>query len=97
MTTSIAASVPTPPAAPGRSGDPAGPEAAARDFEALFLAQVLRGLAAGLGGEGPLGGGDSDPFRDMLGDAYARLVARAGGIGIADAVMRELVRAQEMP
>lgn len=69
---------------------------AAQEFEAVFLAQVLRGLGAGLRGEGPLGGGEADPYRGMLTDAYARAIARAGGVGIADAVLRELVRAQEI-
>lgn len=70
---------------------------AAREFEAFFLAQVLRDLGSGLSGEGPLGGAEGDPWRSMLTDAYARLIARAGGIGLADVVVRELVRAQEMP
>ncbi len=81
-------------AAPKSSGT--GPEPrlrrAAQDFEAVFLAQILKGLSAGLRGEGPLGG--DGPFADMLLDSYARLVSRAGGVGIAAAVMREMLHAQ---
>jgi Rod binding domain-containing protein len=97
MTTLVTATVTHTTPAAGRSNDRPALEAAAQDFEAVFLAQVLRSLAAGLRGEGPLGGSEADPFQDLLADAYARLIARAGGIGIADAVMRELVRAQETP
>jgi Rod binding domain-containing protein len=31
----------------------------------------------------------------MLRDEYGRLIARSGGVGVADAVMRQLLRAQE--
>jgi Rod binding domain-containing protein len=33
----------------------------------------------------------------MLRDEYAKVVSRAGGIGLADAVTRELLRAREVP
>lgn len=69
---------------------------AARDFEAMFLAEMLRGMTAGLSAQGPLGGSADDPFRSLLADAYAGLVARRGGIGLADLVLEELVRAQEI-
>jgi Rod binding domain-containing protein len=32
----------------------------------------------------------------MLQDEYARLISRTGGIGIADAVLREMLKAQEV-
>ena len=67
---------------------------AAADFEAVFLGQMLAGLTAGLAADGPLGGGD-DPFAAMLRDEYGKLISRRGGIGIADAVLRQLQRAQE--
>jgi peptidoglycan hydrolase FlgJ len=67
---------------------------AAAEFEAVFLGQMLTGLTAGLSAEGPLGGGD-DPFAAMLRDEYGKLISRRGGVGIADAVLRQLQRAQE--
>ncbi len=86
--------LPLPQAAPAGTGTDRLREAAL-DFEAVFLAQMLKGMTQGLEGEGPLGG--DGPFADMLLDAYARLISRAGGVGIADAVVREMVRAQEGP
>jgi Rod binding domain-containing protein len=67
---------------------------AAEEFEAAFLGQLLGGMTQGLAGDGPLGGGN-DPFAAMLRDEYGRLIARGGGIGVADAVMRQLLRLQE--
>jgi len=79
---------------------PAGPSnsavrAAAEEFEAVFIAQILHGMSAGLEPDGPLGGNSEDPFSSMLNDEYARLISRSGGIGVADAVMREMLKTQE--
>jgi Rod binding domain-containing protein len=68
---------------------------AAADFEAVFLGQMLAGLTAGLSVDGPLGGGD-DPFAAMLRDEYGKLIGRQGGIGIADAVLRQLLGTREV-
>jgi peptidoglycan hydrolase FlgJ len=68
----------------------------AQDFEAIFIAQMLRALTDGLDGEGPLGGGEGDPFRGMLGDEIAKLISRSGGVGIADAILKEMLKMQEV-
>ena len=81
-------------AGPGMPVDPAAIRRAAEDFEAVFLSQLLGGMMQGLAPDGPLGGGD-DPFAAMLSGEYGKLIARGGGIGVADAVMRQLLRAQE--
>jgi Rod binding domain-containing protein len=73
---------------------PAQVKRAAEEFEAVFLAQMLRGLTSGLSGKGMLGDQD-DPFATMLQDEYARLISRTGGIGLADAVLREMLTMQE--
>lgn len=76
------------------SANPQDMRRAAEDFEAVFLGQFVAGMMQGLSAEGPLGGGD-DPFAAMLREEYGRLIARSGGIGIADSVMRQLLHAQE--
>jgi peptidoglycan hydrolase FlgJ len=73
---------------------------AAEEFEAVFVGQLLSGMAEGLASDGPagggaLGGGDDDPFASMLRDEYGKLISRSGGIGVADAVLREMLRLQE--
>ena len=60
----------------------------------MFIGELLGSMMQGLAADGPLGGGD-EPFAAMLRDEYGKLVARSGGIGVADAVMRQLLRAQE--
>ncbi len=65
-------------------------EAAVREFEGIFLAQMFRS-ALGREGESASSPGAAGPWGDMLWDAYGRAVARAGGIGLADVVLRSLV------
>jgi Rod binding domain-containing protein len=79
---------------PGPVARPQDVRRAAQDFEAVFLGQFVAGMMQGLSAQGALGGGD-DPFGALLREEYGRLIARSGGIGIAAAVMRQLLRAQE--
>jgi peptidoglycan hydrolase FlgJ len=69
-------------------------EEAARDFEAVFLAQYLRSMFEGV--DGGLSGPGADAYKDMLTDEYAKLISRAGGIGVGDAVLREMLKLQEV-
>ena len=92
------------PLAPSGAGDarggvgnrPGALEAAAQEFVAIFLAQMLQSLTADLGGDGPLGGGEGDPFRDMLTGEITKLISRAGGVGVGDAVLQEMLKMQEV-
>ena len=69
---------------------------AAVEFEAFFLAQALQPMFAGVGAEEPFGGGHAeDMWRSMQVEQYGKVLARSGGIGIADMVVREMLRAQE--
>ncbi len=68
----------------------------AQDFEAVFLAQVLQTMSIGLGGPGPTGEGDNDAWVGMLQEEYGRLISKSGGIGVADALLREMLRMQEV-
>jgi peptidoglycan hydrolase FlgJ len=69
---------------------------AAQEFEAVFLAQVLGTMTQGMAGDDLLGEGQDDVFRDMLNEEIAKLISRSGGIGVADAVLREMLKAQEV-
>jgi Rod binding domain-containing protein len=66
---------------------------AARDFEGVFISQMLHSMTDGTSGDGLLGNGS--PMGGMMADEYAKLISRSGGIGVADAVLRELMRIQE--
>ena len=68
----------------------------AQDFEAFFLSQALQPMFENIEPEGPFGGGPGgDIWRSMQVDEYGKALARSGGVGIADAVMKQLLIAQE--
>lgn len=68
----------------------------AQDFEAQAISAMFQPVFAALPTKGPFGGGQAEAqWRPLLVDAIARDLARAGGLGIGDAVQRELLRAQE--
>lgn len=98
MTTSAIGSLRPAAGGPDAASHEASPamRRAAEEFESVFLGQLLHGLMAGLVGPGGSGSED-DPFASMLQDEYAKLISRSGGIGIGDAVLREMLRMQEAP
>lgn len=77
--------------------DTAKAREAAQDFEAVFLAQMLSHMFAGIKTDKVFGGGPSeDMYRSMMVQEYGKVLAQAGGVGIADSVMREMIRIQEV-
>ncbi|HTT46756.1 MAG TPA: flagellar assembly peptidoglycan hydrolase FlgJ [Pseudolabrys sp.] len=86
------------PKAPGKltANGQAKARAAAQDFEAVFLNSMFQHMFTGVDGEGPFGGqGATGVWRSVLTDQYAKSIAKAGGIGIADQVYRSLIAHQE--
>jgi flagellar protein FlgJ len=70
-------------------------EEVAQQFERMFIAEMLAPMFQGLETDGPTGGGNAEAtFRPMLVDQYADAIARGGGIGISDAVLKEILRLQ---
>ncbi len=68
----------------------------AQDFESLFLSQALQPMFANVEPEGPFGGGPAnDIWKSMQVEEYGKAIAKNGGIGIADVVMKQLLIAQE--
>lgn len=67
----------------------------AEEFEAIFIAEMLAPMFDGLETDGLGGGGMGEEiFRPMLVERYAEAIAAAGGVGVADSVVRELMRLQ---
>jgi flagellar protein FlgJ len=88
----------TTPAPAPRETDPRQAEMrrAAEEFEAIFLAQMMAPMFEGLDTDGLGGGGMGEEiFRPMLIERYAEALSQAGGVGIADSIVRELMRLQE--
>ena len=69
----------------------------AEDFEAVFLTQMLQPMFEGIKPEAPFGGGNSEAmWRSMQIEEYGKAITKAGGIGIADSVYREIIKLQEI-
>ena len=67
----------------------------AEQFEASFLAQMLKPMFEGLETDGPFGGGEAEgTWRSFMIDEMAKTTVRAGGIGMADTVLAEMIRMQ---
>ena len=69
---------------------------AAKEFESVFLTEMLGSMFEGISTDGPFGGGQGEGMmRSMLVEQYAHSISDRGGIGIADHVFRQLVDIQE--
>ncbi|TCZ53662.1 rod-binding protein [Roseicella aquatilis] len=84
----------TPRAPAGKT--PEAQRAAAQAFEAQALGALLQPMFEGLGAGNAFGGGAGEAqWQSMLVTEYGKVIARAGGIGLADAVLREMLKMQE--
>ncbi|MFN3700219.1 MAG: rod-binding protein [Alphaproteobacteria bacterium] len=67
----------------------------AEEFEALFIAEMLKPMFDGIKTDGLFGGGKTEEiFRSMMLDEYGKAIAKQHSIGIADVVKTELINAQ---
>ena len=68
----------------------------AEDFETMMISQMLRPMFEGLNTEAPFGGGHAEKmWRDVMIDELGKEMTKAGGIGVTDQVMREMLKMQE--
>lgn len=82
----------------GQAADAAQMRKVAEDFEAGFIAMMLRPMFEGLSTDGPFGGGEGEAmWRSFMIDEMGKQTARAGGIGLADQVLSEMLKMQEQP
>ena len=95
QTAALAAKPPVAP--PQATANVARAKQAAQDFEAVFLSQMLGTMFEGVSTDGPFGGGQGEAmFRSLMVDQYAKNIAAQGGMGLANAVTRELLQTQEV-
>ena len=86
-----------PLAQPGPAKNTAQAAKAAEDFEAMFINEFIGTMFEGIQTDGPTGGGPAEGiFRSMMIDQYSKTIAEQGGFGLADAVKRQLLAAQEI-
>jgi Rod binding domain-containing protein len=96
FSTALIASKPK-PALTGAAKTEAEATKAAKDFEAVFINQMIGTMFEGIKTDGPFGGGPAESmFRSLMIDHYSKTIADQGGFGLADQVKREILRMQEM-
>ncbi len=70
-------------------------DAAAKEFEAVFIAQMLAPLFSSVDTPEIAGGGKSEEFfKSLLQESYARAMAERGGFGLAAHVKSTLIDLQ---
>ena len=70
-------------------------DAVAKDFEAVFIAQMLSPLFSSVSTPEIAGGGKSEAFfNSLLQESYAKAMAERGGFGLSDHVKASLIRLQ---
>lgn len=71
-------------------------EAAAKDFEAVFVTEMLRPMFEQIKPDDEFGGGKGEEiFNGLMMDQYGKLIAERGGIGLASQIKAEMIRMQE--
>ncbi len=76
--------------------DAAQLEAAAQDFEAMFVTEMMKPMFEQIKPDERFGGGKGEEiFRGLMLQEYGKMMAETGQLGIADSVKQELIRMQE--
>lgn len=98
MTVPPATAAATPAGAPPRPDVAKVPERiaeTARQFEGVLMGQLAKTMLEA-GGDDSLPGGHAEAmFRGMLGETLGAEMAKRGGVGLAPAVMEQMLRMQE--
>ena len=79
-----------------RGGNEARMREAAESFEAVFISSMLENMSSGLKPDETFGGGQAESMhRSMLSEEYGKQIVKRGGIGVSEAIFREMLRMQE--
>ena len=67
----------------------------AREFEAVFISEMMKPMFAGTELEAPFGGGKGEEiFQGMMQQEYGKILSQTGGIGLADHVRDQMINLQ---
>ena len=70
-------------------------KATAENFEASFMSVMMQQMFEGVKTSEPFGGGNGEEmFKSVLTDAMSKQVTKAGGIGLAATIQREMLKMQ---
>lgn len=65
------------------------------ELEGVFLTTLLSQVSSSVDTEGDFGGGYAEEtWRGMMSTEHANEMARAGGIGLSDSILRDLIATQ---
>jgi peptidoglycan hydrolase FlgJ len=82
-----------------RADDPKALEAAARQFESLFLNQLLKSMReaqVGSGEDGLFDSHEQRTFTSLLDEQMANRIANGRGIGLADMLIAQIGRSRDL-
>ena len=72
-------------------------ETASKDFESMFLSQMMESMFGESTGTDSFGDEDTNEiYRSMMMTEYSKQITAGGGIGIADYIKSELLKTQEV-
>lgn len=67
------------------------------EFEAFFISQTFETMYNTVPVNETFGGGNAEKiFRSMMIDEYGKMATKAGGIGVSDQIMSQLLAQQEV-
>jgi flagellar protein FlgJ len=66
----------------------------AHEIESLFLSQMLKMMRQASGKPTPLSGAGQRVYTEMMDDHLGRTLAKGGGIGLADLLVKDVLRRQ---
>lgn len=71
-------------------------EAAAKDFEAVFISEMLSNAFNTVEVDPLFGGGEAEEtWRGLMVDEYGKSIASVGGFGLSDAIKANMIEIQE--
>ncbi len=69
---------------------------AAKQFEAVFVTEMMKPMFEGISSDGMFGGGRGEEvFKGMLVQEYGKLMADNGGIGLSAPIREQMIKMQE--
>ncbi len=89
MTGPVSATGAASPAATAQSGERAKMQKVAKQFEAVFMRQMIGSMRSADLADGAFDSSATDQFRDMADSKTADNMAETGGFGIAQLMMRQ--------
>lgn len=68
-------------------------DATSKDFESMFLSQMLEGMFGESSGSEAFGSSDTDEiYKGLMVQEYGKMITKAGGIGIASNIKQEVIK-----